>query len=92
MSDSKLVIRHNHLQPAQYESWLRKINDPDWYEHRYRDSMDRAMVSAIRELVEVREIATELYDCLEAAVKIIGHPDDDMTKHFQSALAKARGE
>ena len=39
-----------YLQPSQYESWLRKADDPDWTEHRYRDSKDRALVSFAREL------------------------------------------
>jgi len=39
-----------YLQPAQYESWLRKATDPDWVDHRYRTAQDRAMVSAILEL------------------------------------------
>lgn len=46
------IPRLKYLQPAQYASWLRKVDDPDWYEHRYRDAKDRAMVSAIRELRE----------------------------------------
>ena len=64
MSETSFSLPHRHLQPAQYDSWVRKANDPDWFGHRYRDSMDRAMVSAIRELMEVRELAAELYTAL----------------------------
>jgi len=38
------------LQPSQWESWLRKASDPDWYEHRYRDAKDSALVAFTREL------------------------------------------
>lgn len=35
--------------------------------------------------------APELLECLKAAIDIIGHPDDDLTKLFASVVAKAEG-
>lgn len=46
-----------YLQPAQYKSWLKKVSDPDWFDHRYHQGKeDRAMASAIRELRDTREL------------------------------------
>lgn len=59
-----------YLQPAQYESWLRKVDDPDWYEHRYRDSKDRAMVSAIRELRAALSELSELRNASDGWVSV----------------------
>ena len=39
-----------YLQPAQYLSWCRKADDPEWVHHRYRDAKENAMANAIREL------------------------------------------
>lgn len=35
--------------------------------------------------------APDLLECMKAAVSIIGHPDDAMTKHFNEVIAKATG-
>lgn len=57
MADTtKLPLKY--LQPAQYESWLRKVDDPEWVNHRYRDAKDNAMASAIRELRDARAQST----------------------------------
>ena len=55
-----MSIRLKHLQHQQYESWLRKVDDPDWCEHRYRDSKDSAMASAIRDLRDHAAIVEKL--------------------------------
>ena len=44
------MIELKYLQPSQYESWLRKADDPEFTEHRYRDAKDRALISFAREL------------------------------------------
>ena len=49
-----------YLQPAQYESWLRKVDDPEWVEHRYRTPVDNAMANAIRELRDAFKRIEEL--------------------------------
>lgn len=36
--------------------------------------------------------APDLLEALEVAASIIGHPDDAMSKHIQSAISKAKGE
>jgi hypothetical protein len=43
------------LRPEQYQSWLKKVDDPDWYAHRYRTNKDRWMANAIRELRDTRD-------------------------------------
>lgn len=65
----------NHLQPAQWESWQRKANDPEWYDHRYHrnDKQDQACVALTRELQESfkqnaklrRDRDALLYSCRE---------------------------
>ena len=57
------MIELKYLQPSQYESWLRKADDPDWYEHRYRDAKDRALVS----------FARELRDCIATLDRALAH-------------------
>lgn len=47
-------IRLKYLIPAQYQSWCKKVDDPNWVHHRYRDAKDNAMASAIRELRDSR--------------------------------------
>ena len=65
MEQSKREAIHTrklrYLQPAQWESWLRKAHDPDWYEHRYRDAKDHALASFTRELEQT-------FDSLDTAV------------------------
>jgi hypothetical protein len=47
---SEPVIQLKYLKPEQYSSWCKKVDDPEWTEHRYRDAKDKAMANAIREL------------------------------------------
>ena len=90
-----------YLQPAQYDSWLRKVDDPDWYEHRYRDQKDSAMASAIRELRDVLAQRKELLEALSYALVIRGieclhttpAPDPICAKCIaDAAIAKAEGK
>lgn len=76
-----------YLQPAQYDSWLKKVDDPDWYEDRYRDASDRAMTSAIRELRDVLSQRAELLEALKLYVDHFGDP----LKVARPAIAKAEG-
>lgn len=84
-----------HLQPAQYESWLRKVDDPDWYGHRYRDQKDHAMASAIRELRDALSQRNELLEALKMMVATgapVGTFGDVAYEKSVAAIAKAEGK
>ena len=84
------AYRLKFLQPAQYDSWLRKVDDPDWCEHRYRDSKDSAMVSAIRELRAALSQRAELLAALRAIIEDNGDGINLFT-NGRAAIAKAEG-
>lgn len=87
-----------HLQPAQYESWLRKVDDPDWYEHRYRDQKDHAMASAMRELRDALSQRNELLEALKNVMAGTYRPEmhegctDCNFKRALAAISKAEGK
>lgn len=59
-----------YLQPAQYASWLRKADDPEWDDEDYpRSKTERAMVSAVREI-------RDLHAALQNIVKRFEDADD----------------
>ena len=60
-----------NLQPAQYASWLKKVHDPAWTTHRYRDAKDRTMMSAILDLEESLKETERLRKALIEAVNVL---------------------
>lgn len=81
-----------YLQPAQHGSRLKKIDDPDWCEHRYRDNKDRAMTSAIRELRNVLAQRAELLEALkELLFASAGLVEDKYLRDVREVIAKAEG-
>lgn len=73
-----------YLRPEQYASWCRKVDDPDWTEHRYRTPEHRAMANAIRELREsLGQIAT-----LAAQVKELSKERESENQRMRELLVE----
>ena len=62
--------------------------EQDYWNQMYANACDQNEVLSLRQqLAEREEQIVLLRDGLAMAVSIIGHPDDDGTKHLQKILA-----
>lgn len=83
----------SHLRPEQYESWLRKIDDPDWVHHRYRDAKDNAMANAVRDLRDVISQNNDLLKTLKLVNRVLypgNRTMDDMMRDMGYACDRCR--
>lgn len=71
----KLLPRLKHLQPEQYESWLRKATDPEWDEERFgcstRSKPERAAAALALELRDALAVNQRLLEALKDCSELL---------------------
>lgn len=79
------------LQPEQWLSWQRKTHDPDWSEHRYRDSKDRVIMHFVGEVEALLKEKLALLSALKSAEDAIDPSEYPKTIEIICAVIEKAG-